>query len=281
MPVFDTPEPIAAKVELVVGDVLITATERADTVVHVQPSDASHEPDVRAAEQTRVDLTAAGLLVKAPKQRSLSMFGRPGSIDVTIELPAGSSLQAEAAVAAVRSTGRLGECRVKTATGSVELDQVGPLDVSTGAGAVSAVRVTGTAEVTTASGRVRLDTIDGAAVIKNSNGDTWVGDITGDLRINASNGSISVDHPGADVTATTANGNVRVGALVRGQASLKTAMGGIEIGIQSGTAARVDAHTRMGTVRNEMDAAASPEPTDEIAEVSARTSLGDIVIRRR
>lgn len=280
MPVFDTPEPIAAKLELVVGDVRITASDRGDTVVQVRPSDISYEPDVRAAEQTRVDLTAAGLLVKAPKQRGLGMFGKPGSIDVVIELPGGSSLQADAAVAAIRSTGPLGECRVKTATGSVELDQAGPLEVSTGAGAVSALRVTGTAQVTTGSGRVRFGEIDGSAVIKNSNGDTWVGDVTGDLRISVSNGSISVDHAGADVTATTANGNVRVGALVRGLASLKTAMGEIEIGIQPGTAARIDAHTRMGTVHNDMDSADSPAPTDEIAEVSARTSFGDIVIRR-
>ena len=53
MPTFDTPEPVAAVVELVVGDVRITASDRDDTAVEVRPSDESHEPDVRAAEQTR------------------------------------------------------------------------------------------------------------------------------------------------------------------------------------------------------------------------------------
>ena len=280
MPVFDTPGPIAAKLELVVGDVRITASDRTDTVVTVQPSDSSYEPDMRAAEQTRVELTASGLLVKAPKQRSLSMFSKPGSIDVAIELPSGSSLNADAAVAAVRSAGQLGDCRVKTATGTVELDQTGPLEVITGAGAVSAAKVAGTAEITTGSGRVRLGEIDGPAVIKNSNGETWVGDVSGDLRISVSNGSISVGRAGSDVTASTANGSVQVGAIVRGLASIKTGLGAIEIGIQPGTAARIDAHTRMGNVRSEMDAADSPEATDEIAEVSARTSFGDITIRR-
>ena len=280
MPVFETPEAIAATLELVVGDVQITATERTDTVVSVRPSDPSHDPDVRAAEQTRVSLTAAGLLVQAPKQRGLSKLGKPGSVDVEVELPAGSSLHADAAVASVRSAGRLGECRVKTATGSVELDQADTLVVTTAVGAVSAMRVAGAAEVTTGSGRVRLGQIDGAAVIKNSNGDTLVGSVGGDLRVNASNGSISVDHADADVTAVTANGSVRIGAIVRGVVTLKTAMGQIEIGIRPGTAARIDAHARMGHVHNELDAAASPEATDEIAEVSARTSLGDIVIRR-
>ena len=52
MPIFETPEPISATIDLAVGDVRITASDRHDTVVDVRPSDASHEPDVRAAEQT-------------------------------------------------------------------------------------------------------------------------------------------------------------------------------------------------------------------------------------
>ena len=52
MPIFTTPEPISVAIDLVVGDVRITAGDRADTV-GVGPSDGSHEPDVRAAEQTR------------------------------------------------------------------------------------------------------------------------------------------------------------------------------------------------------------------------------------
>ena len=87
MPTFDTPEPISAVVELVVGDVRITASDRDDTAVEIRPSDESHEPDVRAAEQTRVEYSAGRLLVKTPRQRSLSLFGKPGSIDVTIGLP--------------------------------------------------------------------------------------------------------------------------------------------------------------------------------------------------
>ena len=114
MPTFDTPEPISAVLELVVGDVRITASDRDDTAVEIRPSDESHEPDVRAAEQTRVEYSAGRLLVKAPRQRSLSLFGKPGSIDVTIGLPSGSQVYGDASVAAFRCAGRLGECRVKT-----------------------------------------------------------------------------------------------------------------------------------------------------------------------
>lgn len=280
MPEFATPAPITALLELVVADVRVTASDRADTSVEVRPSDPGHEPDVRAAEQTRVELTSAGLLVKAPKQRGIAMFSKPGSIDVTIGLPAGSRLTVDAGVLSLRSAGQLGACRIKAGAGSIEVDQIGPAEISTGAGSVSAGQVDGNADIHTGSGRVRLSAVAGTATVKNSNGDTWVGDVTGDVRVTSSNGSIAVDHAGAAVTARSANGSLRVGALLRGAAQLKTAFGEIEIGLAEGTAAMVDAHTRMGTVHNLLTAADRPGPADQVAQVHAQTSFGDIVIRR-
>src|SRR5262249_9724149 len=111
MPLFDTPEPISVTVELGVRDVRIPASDRADTVVDVRPTDEHNEPDVRAAEQTRVEYAAGRLLVKGPKQRGLGLFGKPGSIDVTIEVPAGSQLDGDAGAAAFHCVGRPGPRR--------------------------------------------------------------------------------------------------------------------------------------------------------------------------
>ena len=280
MPAFDTPEPISVAIELAVGDVRVSASDRADTVVHVRPADESHEPDVRAAEQTRVEYAAGRLLVAAPKPRGLSLFGKPGSVDVTIELPAGSHLHGDTGVAAFHGTGRLGECRVKTGVGDLDFGETGALDLNTGAGAITVHRVAGPAEVSTGSGRLQLGEVTGRAVIKNSNGDIRVGDVTAELRAGAANGDIVIDRAGAGVTASSARGDVRIGDFARGPASLKTGFGEIEIGIHAGTAARLDVSTHFGHVRNLMDPADSPGPADEIAEVRARTSYGDIVIRR-
>ena len=57
-------------------------------------------------------------------------------------------------------------------------------------------------------------------------------------------------------------------------------MGEIEVGIHAGTAARLDVHTAFGQIRNQMDAADGPGPSDQAVEVRARTSYGDILIRR-
>ncbi len=280
MPSFPTPTPIAAVLSLPVGDIRLTATERDDTLVRVQPSDSDRDQDQQAAKQARVEYADGTLEIRVPKQRGLGMFGTPGSVDVTIELPAGSRLRADTAIAAVHGTGRLGECRVTTATGDVELDETGPLEVSTAAGTIAVQHVAGDADVSTGSGRVRLGRIDGAAVIKNSNGDIHVAEVTGDLRAKTANGDIAAGRTGADVTASTARGDVRVAGISRGTAALSTSLGDIEIGIEAGTAARLDVHTRFGAVRNQLDAADRPEPSDQTAEVRARTGYGDIVIRR-
>jgi hypothetical protein len=278
MPTFETPEPIVATIDLAAGDVRITASDRHDTVVDVRPTDASHEPDVHAAEQTRVEYTANGLLIKSPRQYALGR--KRWSVDVALELPAGSKLHADAAMGAIHAAGRLGECRIKVTAGDIDLDEAGPAELSTSAGRIAVDRATGHAEISTSSGRIRVREIDGSAVIKNSNGESFVGEITGDLRVNSANGTIVVGDAGADVTATTANGDVRVGAISRGVASLKTGYGEIEIGIHSGTAARIDAFTHFGQVHNSMQAAENPGPGERTAEVRARTNFGDILIRR-
>ena len=65
---FETPEPIEAVVELVVGDVRVAAGDRADTVVEVRPSDSGRRADVTAAEQARVDYDDGRLLVKTTRR---------------------------------------------------------------------------------------------------------------------------------------------------------------------------------------------------------------------
>jgi DUF4097 and DUF4098 domain-containing protein YvlB len=279
MPEFDTPDPITIEIDLVVGDVRLTASERENTVIDVRPSDPAENIDVRAAERTRVERTPAGLLVRAPRPRNLGL-GKAGSVDVTIELPAGSQVRGDGSAATFRATGPLGECRLKTGAGSIRLDRVGPADLRTGAGGIEVDRIAGPAEVTTGSGRVRLGEVDGPAVVKNSNGETWIGTVTADLRVHGANGQVTVGRAAGDVDASTGNGDIRVGGVTRGTAALKTGFGEIEVGLSAGTAARLDLYTHFGRVHNQLTAADGPETSDQVVEVRARTSYGDIVIRR-
>jgi len=279
LPAFATPDPIAVSIELSVGDVRVVASDRTDTVVQVRPTDESRDADVRDAEQTRVERTPSGLLIRAPRPRGLGLLGRPGSVDVTIELPAGSSLHGDSSVAAFHSAGRLGEVRIKTSVGDVDLDETGRLDLSTGVGSITAARVGGDAEVTTGTGRIRLGQIDGSAVVKNSNGDTRIDAVAGDLRIGAGTGDLTVGRADGNVTASAAHGEIRIGQVSCGTVAIKTGFGEIEVGLRAGAAARLDLFTSFGRVRNSLNPADSPDPADAALAVSARTNHGDITIR--
>jgi hypothetical protein len=280
MPTFDTPGPVSASVELVTGDVRVNAGPRADTVVVVRPTDENIELDVRAAAQTRVEYSAGRLVVRGPRKSGLGLVGRVGSIEVRIDLPEGSGVEGKLGVGTVACTGRLADCRLRTGAGDLQVADTGALSLHTGMGAAVAETVAGDAELTTGSGRLSVRAVRGSVTAKNGNGETWIGEAHGDLRINAANGPIAAEHAAASVTVNTANGDIRIGELVRGTTTLRTAAGRIAVGIRAGTAARLDLHTHFGNVRNELTAADGPVATDDTAELRARTAFGDIVIHR-
>ncbi|MDQ1499523.1 MAG: hypothetical protein QOI86_2863, partial [Actinomycetota bacterium] len=256
MPTFKSPEPISVTLELGVGDIRIVATDRIDTVVEVRPGDSTKKGDVAAAQQTRVDYANGRLLIKAPKGwRQYSFRGGGESVSVQIELPAGSQLRGEAGAAALRCTGRLGECDFKIGVGDIGVAETGRVRLKTGSGDVTVEHAVGHAELTTGSGSIRADSIDGTAVVKNSNGDTWIGEITGDLRVRSANGTIVVEQAQATVGAKTANGDVRIGEVSSGAVVAETAYGKVDLGIRDGVPTWLDLVSGYGTVHSDLDAA--------------------------
>jgi hypothetical protein len=277
---FDTPSPIVAVVDVGAGHLTVRAGDRTDTVVEVRPTDTSEEADVQAADQARIDYGKGRLSVTTPKRKTWLPFrGRMASVDVVIELPADSRVEVDA-WGSVRTEGRLGPSTVKTAAGSVHVDEAGRLDVATAAGEVSIGRAGGHADVRTSSGKIRIGRVDGSAVVKSSNGDLTVGEITGDVRLTTANGDIMVDQAGSAVRARTAYGSIRVGEVVRGDVVMDTAFGDLEVGVREGTAAWLDVDSRAGSVRSYLEEAAEPGPADETVTVRGRTAFGDVVIRR-
>jgi putative adhesin len=280
MPTFETPNPISARIDVTVGDVRIRADDGGHTTVDVRPSDPSSPEDVKVAQQTRVECSGGQLLVKAPKLRSWRPRGTGGSIDVTIELPAGSELHGGGQVTDFGCEGRLGDCRIKTGLGRIQLEQAGTLSLKTGIGDIVVDHATGHAEVTAGSGDLRLRELDAGAVIKSSSGDTWVGTAGGDVRLSAANGGIAVDVARGSVVAKTANGDVRLGEVARGAVVLETSLGDLDVGIPEGTSAWLDVRATAGKVHNELEAAEAPEPSAETVEVRARTVAGNVTISR-
>jgi DUF4097 and DUF4098 domain-containing protein YvlB len=280
MPAFDTPEPIVATLDLALSDVRISASDRTDTTVEVRPSDPGADLDVTAAEQTRVEYADGHLLIKAPKQRKIGTFGKPGSTEVDITLPAGSRLEITAGIANLVGTGTLGDVRIKAGVGDLTLDRTGQLDLTTGVGDVAVTAAAGRATMTTGGGLLRVGEVRDDAVLKNANGESRIGTVGGNLKVSNSNGDVRAEQAGGDVTATTANGSVRIGSVTRGAVSVKTAFGGVEIGIADGTAAHLDLHTGFGHLRNRLADTGGPATGEQSVEIRARTAYGDILISR-
>ena len=280
MPTFDTPEPVTTSVELSAGELRVVASERPDTVVHVRPADSTESRYVAAAAQTRVEFASGTLTVRGPRQPGFGVFGRVGAVDVLVELPAGSDVQAKLGIGSAGCTGALRHCRLRSGAGDLQVEHAATVSLTTGLGLVSAGTVTGDATLTTGSGRLQVRSVAGSAVLKNGNGETWIGHAGSHVEVNSANGDIAADHTDASITANTANGDIRVRELVRGSATLRSAAGRIDVGIRPGTAAQLDVHTRFGRVRNEMTATDGPTDGDERAQVRARTAFGDILIHR-
>ncbi len=279
MRTFDTPEPIIAIIDIAAGHVLLRASDRPDTVVEVSPTDPSDDADVRAAKQTIVECSRGKLVVKGPKGRIRSLFGRGPAIDVLVELPSGSMVNADA-WAEVQGEGRLGDTTVDTAVGPLRLDQTGRVRLRTSAGDVSVARVDGHADVATSNGDIRIGEVAGTADVKTANGGIALGEVTGDMRLGTANGHITVEVAHAAVRAKTSRGDVRIGEVVRGPIELETAFGGLDLGVREGPAVWLDVESHTGSVRSELEATDRPGPSDETVEIRGRTGFGDIVIRR-
>ena len=101
-----------------------------------------------------------------------------------------------------------------------------------------------------------------------------------DLDLSSGSGGFDIDRADGSVTAKTGDGAIRIGRLTRGQAELLNGSGNIEVGISEGTAARVDANSERGSVRNSVPPQENPETWDNEVTVHARTRHGDIIIQR-
>jgi len=66
MPTFATPGPVTATVEVAGAQVRVTASDRTDTVVLVEPRNPASWKDVKVAGQTKVDIADGQLTRSSP-----------------------------------------------------------------------------------------------------------------------------------------------------------------------------------------------------------------------
>jgi hypothetical protein len=276
MPTFDTPGPIAATVVVAGAQVRVTASDRTDTVVLVEPIDKASKTDVKVANKTKVDFAGGQLSVKTTVSGD-----KNGSVVITIDLPAGSSLVAYLAHSSVHADGSFGECELHMASGRVQLDRINALQANIAAGEVTIGHIAERANIDGGAFAMRISEVKDTVKLSSSGaGQTWIGHASADLDLSSAHGGFDIDRADGSVTAKTADGAIRIGRLTRGQAELMNRSGNIEVGISEGTAARVDANSERGLVRNSVPSQENPDTSDNKVTVHARTRYGDIIIQR-
>jgi DUF4097 and DUF4098 domain-containing protein YvlB len=275
MPTFATPGPIAATVVVAGAQVRVTASDRTDTVVLVEPINNTSQKDVKVANKTKVDFAGGQLSVKTTVSGD-----KNGSVAITINLPTGSSLVAYLAHSEVHADGSFGECELHTASSQVQLDRIHALQANIAAGEVAIGHIAGRANIEGSVVAARISEVKGTVGLSSSGGQTWIGHALADIDLSSGGGGFDIDRADGSVTAKTRSGAIRIGQLTSGQAELANRSGNIEVGISQGTAARVDASSKRGSVRNSVPSQENPDTFDNKVTVHARTRYGDIIIQR-
>jgi DUF4097 and DUF4098 domain-containing protein YvlB len=279
MPTYKTPTPIDLAINLQVGGIEVIASDRADTVVTVSPTNPSKAADLRGAEETKVDFDGERVTIVGPRPR-ISFLGPNESIDVKVELPTGSRLTAETAVGGLRTVGRLGATRIKSSMGGVDVDTTDDLWLRASHGNATLGAAEGGIEITTDFGRIRVGTVTGDAVLKASYGSIAIEESGGDVDVKLSFGDLEIAKALASVAAKTAYGSIRLGEVSSGSIEVESGMGEVSIGVRSGVPAWLDLSSKSGHVRNELVGDRAPDASEQTVAVRARTQLGDINIQR-
>ncbi|MCX4824484.1 DUF4097 domain-containing protein [Streptomyces sp. NBC_01142] len=172
---FDTPTPVTAVLDIPAGHIRFIAADRADTTVEILPADASKSRDVKAAEQIEVAYGDGVLRIETPAAAN-RILGSSGSVEVTVQLPAGSRIEAKASSAELRGVGRLGDVTFEGAHGSIKLDEAASARLTLLAGDVSVGRLSGPAEINTQKGDIHIaEAVRGTVALRTEHGEISVG----------------------------------------------------------------------------------------------------------
>ncbi|MBZ9644343.1 DUF4097 family beta strand repeat-containing protein [Streptomyces sp. PSKA30] len=218
---FDTPAPISAVLDIPAGRIRFIAADRADTTVEVLPANPSKSRDTKTAEQTTVAYADGVLRLEAAPAKNQA-FGPSGAIEVTIQLPAGSRIEAKAAGAELRGVGRLGDVVFDGAYRQIKIDEAASVRLTALDGDVEVGRLGGPAEISTARGDIRIaEAVRGTVVLRTQSGDISVGAAAGvsaalDAGTDYGRVSNALKNDGTaelDIHATTAYGDITARSL--------------------------------------------------------------------
>ena len=178
MQTFATPAPITAILAVPAGRIQVTAADQADATVEIRPADLARGRDVKLAARVTADFSGGVLRVTAPAANRV--LGSSGAVEVTVQLPAGSAVQAKAASAQFTTEGPLGEVTFDSAQGTVRVEQAATARLTVVDGDITVGRLGGDAQVRTARGDIRItEATRGTLTLRTETGAITIGAAAG------------------------------------------------------------------------------------------------------
>ncbi|WP_051833620.1 DUF4097 family beta strand repeat-containing protein [Streptomyces katrae] len=198
------------------------AADRDNTTVEILPADASKSRDVKAAEETTVTYDDGVLRIEAAPAKN-RILGSSGSVEITVQLPAGSRVEAKTASAELRGVGRLGDVTFEGAQATVKIDEAASARLTLMAGDVSVGRLGGDAQISTQKGDLHIaEAVRGTVTLRTEAGEITVvaaRGVSASLDAGTTYGRVhnSLQNaggtPGLNIHASTSYGNITARSL--------------------------------------------------------------------
>ncbi|GAA5029216.1 DUF4097 family beta strand repeat-containing protein [Streptomyces siamensis] len=218
---FATPAPVQAVIAVPAGRIQLIAADRADTTVEVLPVNASKSRDVKAAEQIQVTCDDGVLRIEAP-QAPNRILGPAGSVEITVQLPTGSRVEATAAGAELRGVGRLGDVVFDGGYLKVKIDEADSARLAGTDADITVGRLNGPGEISTQKGDVTVtEAVRGTLALSTQMGDVTACAARGvSASLDARTGYGRIDNtlkndgtPALTIKATTTHGDITARSL--------------------------------------------------------------------
>ncbi len=274
---FDTPSPTRLRVEVLVGDVSVAAGERATTTVRLVPHGKGGG---ELAAKFTVEQRGGEVVVLAPKLRDGFFSFTKGSVDVEVELPSSSTVDAKSGAGDVRTTGRLGDVRAATGAGDVSVEQADEADLKSGSGDLSVETAGGDVRVRTGSGDVSVGTADRRVDATSGSGDISLRQCLGEAKARTGSGDLSVGSSTGDLELVTGTGDISLAAVQGGDVHARTGTGDVAIGVAAGVAALLDLNSVTGDVEIDLESTDGPGDAEARTRLTVHSGSGDIRVAR-
>ena len=176
------------------------------------------------------------------------------SSGVALRVPIGTDLIVGSHSGSIALHGELGNLRLTTRSGRLEIESCASLDART------------------VSGRVDVGTVVGDAHVKAANGRVTIAEVGGDLTVTSVSGRVDVERAGGNVHATTVSGRIEVGMRGAADVRAESVSGRVKVELPPGVRPSVSMKSVSGRCDNECD-------DGDDCRVTCRSISGRITVR--